>query len=330
MALLEVDKLSVEVGRRVPRPLLGSVSLAVEAGEAVGLVGESGSGKSMTARAIVRRLPDRARASGSIRFDGKDVLGLDPAGLRAFRRHDVAMIFQDPRTAINPVRTIGDFLREGLRAGHGLSRAEAEAEAGRLLDSVGIDRSRQRLAQYPHELSGGMLQRVMIAGALGSGARLILADEPTTALDVSIQAEVVMLLDELRRERDLALVFITHDLDLAAAICDRIDVMYAGAIMESRPALALSEAPRHPYTAALIASRPSVEARAERLEPIPGTPISAAEAPAGCVFGDRCRFVQDLCRAVRPELVAEAGGRVSCHRTEELVEELRPVARAPR
>lgn len=322
--LLEVEGLAV----RLPdeRPLLNSVSLHLEAGEALGLVGESGSGKSMTARAIVRRLPDGVQVDGSIRFAGQEVLTMEPAALRGFRRTDVAMIFQEPRAAINPVRTVGDYLREGLRNGRGLGKKEADAEAVRLLDAVGIDRAAHRLHQYPHEISGGMLQRVMIAGALGSGAKLILADEPTTALDVSIQAEVVALLDQLRREHDLALLFITHDLDLAVAICDRIDVMYAGSVLESRRSAALHEAPLHPYTAALIACRPSIDGPRANLAPIPGVPVSAAEAPPGCVFSDRCAFAVDQCLAVRPELAPMDDGWVRCHRSAELADQLKPMS----
>lgn len=326
--LLEVEGLAV----RLPdgRPLLNSVSLRLEAGEALGLVGESGSGKSMTARSIVRRLPEAAEVEGSIRFAGQEVLTMEPAALRGFRRTDVAMIFQDPRAAINPVRTVGDYLREGLRNGRGIGKKEADAEAVRLLDAVGIDRSAHRLRQYPHEISGGMLQRVMIAGALGSGAKLILADEPTTALDVSIQAEVVALLDQLRRERDLALLFITHDLDLAVAICDRIDVMYAGSVLESRPSAALQDEPLHPYTAALIACRPSIDGPRTDIAPIPGVPVSAAEAPPGCVFSDRCSYVVDQCVEVRPDLTAMGGGLVRCHRSAELAEQLRPTSQVAR
>jgi oligopeptide/dipeptide ABC transporter ATP-binding protein len=325
--VLEVEDLAVSLpGRDEDRPLLSSVSLRLEAGEALGLVGESGSGKSMTSRAIVRRLPEGARVGGAIRFAGRDVLAMGPGDLRAYRRTDVAMIFQDPRAAINPVRTVGDYLREGLRNGRGLGKKEADSEAVRLLDAVGIDRSAHRLHQYPHELSGGMLQRVMIAGALGSGAKLILADEPTTALDVSIQAEVVALLDQLRREHDLALLFITHDLDLAVAICDRIDVMYAGSVLESQPSGALHDAPLHPYTAALIACRPSIDGPRANIAPIPGVPLSAAEAPAGCVFSDRCAFATEHCIAARPEPRAFGEGWVRCHRSAELRDQLRPIS----
>jgi oligopeptide/dipeptide ABC transporter ATP-binding protein len=319
MALLELDELALSVGRNGRRrTLLERITLAVDSGEALGLVGESGSGKSLTARAILKIFPNNEHVDGRITFDGDSVLDMDTAALQRYRRTQVAMIFQDPRAAINPLRSIGDFLTEGLRMSRGLERRAAEERAVQLLDSVGISRAQARLRQFPHEFSGGMLQRVMIAGALGSGARLILADEPTTALDVSIQAEVVLLLDELRREHDLALLFITHDLDLAVAICDRIAVMYAGRVVEDRPAVELYDQPRHPYTAALIGCRPAVDERVDRLVSIPGSPVSAFAAPPGCAFSDRCTHVVDLCRTERPDLAAEAGGRVRCHRSEEL------------
>ncbi|MGW3957732.1 ABC transporter ATP-binding protein [Streptomyces sp. NPDC004752] len=323
MALLELQDLAVTVGRtRRRRTLLEHITLAVDSGEALGLVGESGSGKSLTARAILKIFPTDSQVSGRVAFDGNSVLDMDTAALQRYRRTQVAMIFQDPRAAINPLRSIGDFLVEGLRMSQGLDRRDAEERALELLDSVGISRAHARLRQYPHEFSGGMLQRVMIASALGSGARLILADEPTTALDVSIQAEVVLLLDQLRKEHDLALLFITHDLDLAVAICDRIAVMYAGRIVECRPAVELYDRPRHPYTAALIGCRPAVDGRVDRLVSIPGNPVAAFAAPQGCAFNDRCSHAVDLCRAERPDLVAEAGGQVRCHRSVELAETL--------
>lgn len=323
MALLELHDLAVTVGRTGRRrTLLEHISLAVDSGEALGLVGESGSGKSLTARAVLKIFPNDSQISGRVAFDGHSVLDMDNSSLQRYRRTQVAMIFQDPRAAINPLRSIGDFLAEGLRMSQGLPRRAAEERAVQLLDSVGISRARARLRQYPHEFSGGMLQRVMIASALGSGARLILADEPTTALDVSIQAEVVLLLDELRKEHDLALLFITHDLDLAVAICDRIAVMYAGRVVEDRPAVDLYDQPRHPYTSALIGCRPAVDGRVDRLVSIPGNPVSAFAAPQGCAFSDRCTHAVDLCRTQRPDLTAEAGGRVRCHRSVELADTL--------
>jgi ABC-type glutathione transport system ATPase component len=258
LPLLDLAGLTVRLevnGTR--RAVLREVSLAVRAGEAVGLVGESGSGKTMTARAIGRLLPRGAEVTGSIRFGGADVGGLAGAHLRGYRGQ-VAMIFQDPRARINPVRRIGDLLTEALRANQGMSAARARARAVDMLGRVGVGDGAARLRQYPHQMSGGILQRVMIAAALLTGPRLLLADEPTTALDTTTQAEVMALLDGLRRGAGLAMLFITHDLDLAAAVCDRTIVMYAGQIVEVRDSALLHGDPLHPYTAALAAARPDI------------------------------------------------------------------------
>ena len=246
--LLEVTGLSVMLETKgAKRPVLRDVSLTVRPGEALGLVGESGSGKTMTARAIGRLLPPGAEVHGSIRFGGTDIRRLAGAQLRQYRSQ-VAMIFQDPRAHINPVRRIGDFMTEALRANLRLPAAQAQRRAANALAQVGIEDAARRLRQYPHQMSGGMLQRVMIAAALLTGPRLLLADEPTTALDVTTQAEVMAILDDLRREVGLGMLFITHDLDLAAAICDRTAVMYAGQIVEVRtlrPAAQRPAAPLH-------------------------------------------------------------------------------------
>ena len=318
-ALLELDSLTV----RLPvdgevRAVLHGVSLEIRPGEAVGLVGESGSGKSMTARAIDRILPSGASVSGNIRFAGRDVMSLAGADLKRFRG-EVAMIFQDPRAHTNPVRRIGDFMTEALRTNAGVSMDEASRRAVALLKDVGIDDGERRLHQYPHELSGGLLQRVMIATALLTNPRLLLADEPTTALDVTTQAEVVGILDALRSERNLAMLFITHNLELAAAICDRTVVMYAGQVVEVRESSRLHAEPLHPYTAALAAARPSIERTAPRLLAIAGRPLSAFEAPDGeCAFAPRCPHVEDACRRARPKLVELDGGLTRCVRASEL------------
>ena len=317
-ALLEVERLTVRLlVEGEPRPVLQEVDLQIAAGEAVGLVGESGSGKSMTARAIARLLPPKAGVEGSMCFGGRDVMSLRGAELREYRG-EVAMIFQDPRAHVNPVRRIGDFMTEALRTNRGVAAAQARRRAVSLLEDVGIDDGERRLGQYPHELSGGMLQRVMIAAALLTEPRLILADEPTTALDVTIQAEVMAILDALRRDLGLALLFITHDLDLAAAVCDRTTVMYAGQIVEMQPSQLLHDDPLHPYTSGLIAARPSVSQTAPRLQAIPGRPLSAFEAPAGCAFTSRCPHAQERCTAGRPPLRGLGGGLVRCVRAEEL------------
>jgi oligopeptide/dipeptide ABC transporter ATP-binding protein len=318
MALLDVDGLTVRlrVGGAM-RPVLRDVALTIAEGEAVGLVGESGSGKSMTARAIARLLPPGAAVEGSIRFRDRAVSDMRGAALRAYRG-DVAIVFQDPRVHVNPVRRIGDFMTEALRTGHRTSATEARRRALALLEQVSIDDGERRLRQYPHELSGGMLQRVMIATALLTEPDLLLADEPTTALDVTIQSEVMAILDGLRRERGLALLFITHDLDLAAAVCDRTVVMYAGEVVETRVSTLLHSDPLHPYTAALAEARPSITATSSRLVAIPGRPLSAFEAPSGCAFATRCPYATDQTRAEHPGLTEMDGGQVRCLRAAEL------------
>jgi oligopeptide/dipeptide ABC transporter ATP-binding protein len=316
--LLTVDGLAVDlplVGGM--RTVLRDVSFTIGPGEALGLVGESGSGKSMTARAVARLLPPGADQRGAIRFDGRDVTALKGPALRALRG-EVAMIFQDPRAHINPVRTIGDFMTEALRTNRKMKPAAAEGLAIALLDEVGIPNGHLRLRQHPHELSGGLLQRVMIAAALLTEPRLLLADEPTTALDVTTQAEVMAILDELRRERNMALLFITHDLELASAVCDRTAVMYAGQIVEQRRSSLLHDDPLHPYTAGLVAARPRIDGSADRLHAIPGRPRSAFEAPAGCAFSDRCAHVQAPCRESAPPIRPLADGLVRCIRAEDL------------
>ena len=318
-ALLELDGVTV----RLPvegsmRAVLQEVSFVIRPGEAIGLVGESGSGKSMTARAIDRLLPPGAAVTGRIRFGGRDVMTLAGADLKRFRS-EVAMIFQDPRAHINPVRRIGDYMTEALRTNAGVPVNEASSRAVALLKSVGIEDGERRLRQYPHELSGGLLQRVMIATALLTKPRLLLADEPTTALDVTTQAEVLAILDDLRTDLHLAMLFITHNLEVAAAICDRTVVMYAGQIVEVRSSSRLHTDPLHPYTAALAAARPNIEASTPRLLAIPGRPLSAFEAPAGeCAFAPRCPHALDICRQARPALIAIDGGLSRCVRAEEL------------
>lgn len=317
--LLDVRDLSVQLPVEGElRPVIHDVSLEIQPGEAVGLVGESGSGKSMTARAIARLLPPGAQVGGTILFDGESVTDARSADIRRFRTGGFAMIFQDPRVHINPVRTIGDFLTEALRTVFGVRDAEAERRAVETLAEVGIEDGERRLRQYPHELSGGLLQRVMIAAVLLAGPRLILADEPTTSLDVTTQAEVMAILDELRRERGLAMLFITHDLELAAGVCDRTCVMYAGSLVEQQSSRRLNEEPLHPYTAALLAARPTVDGTRARLAAIAGRPLSAFEAPYGCAFADRCRYVEQACIDEPPPVLALGGALVRCRRAREL------------
>jgi oligopeptide/dipeptide ABC transporter ATP-binding protein len=318
-SLLDVESLTLDLlveGEH--RPILRDVSFSIGRGEALGLVGESGSGKSMTARAIGRLLPRGARQGGVLRFDGQDISSLGGADLRRFRS-EVATIFQDPRAYINPVRRVGDFMTEVLRTNQRMKPREAADRAVEMLARVGISDGRRRLHQYPHELSGGLLQRVMIASALLTEPRLLLADEPTTALDVTTQAEIMAILDDLRRDFGLSVLFITHDLDLAAAVCDRTAVMYAGEIVEIRSSALLHSDPLHPYTAALAGARPDITSAAHRLQAIPGRPLSALEAPAeACAFAARCPQRRPACELSRPDLVVLDGGLTRCIRAEEL------------
>ncbi|WP_052226270.1 ABC transporter ATP-binding protein [Microbacterium mangrovi] len=325
-ALLEVQDLTVKLPVQGEyRTVLQDVSLEVEAGRTLGIVGESGSGKSMTVRTIDRLLPDGAHVTGSIRFDGTEVAGLTGEALRQYRAKDVAMIFQDARAYTNPVRRIGDFLTEALRTNDRMTKQTAVKKATGLLAEVGIRDPERRLRQYPHELSGGLLQRVMIAAAVAVRPRLILADEPTTALDVTTQAEVMSILRRMQHEYGLAMVFITHDLELAGAVCDDTMVLYAGQVLEHQASASLAHDPLHPYTAALMQARPEIDRRVDRLPAIPGHPTTAYEAPVGCPFAPRCRFVQDECRAETPPLIpiealtgAGVQGLSRCRRMPEL------------
>lgn len=297
----------------IRRPLIDGVNLRVRAGECVGLVGESGSGKSVTTRSALGLFPRRAEVSGSVMVDGQEVVGVDPAVLRDVRRHRAAMIFQDPRASVNPVRRLSDFLTEGMRS-QGTSAREAEGRAVELLDAVGIRNPKGVLRQFPHELSGGMLQRIVIAGALATKPRLLLADEATTALDVTTQAEVVGLLREMQAETGTGLVFVTHDLELAAALCDRIYVMYAGRVIEAAPTEKLFSQPQHPYTVGLLGSNPRLSGERTTLTPIAGRPLGLVDAPAGCAFRDRCPIADELCESGVPELRHAAHSDVACLR----------------
>ncbi|MEV7617356.1 ABC transporter ATP-binding protein [Streptomyces sp. NPDC089799] len=301
------------------RPVLDGIDLTVGAGETVALVGESGSGKSLTSRSALRLLPPGATVEGEVRVAGRDVLTMDAAGLRAVRATTAAMVFQDPRAAVNPLRRIGDFLTESVTLTKTMSRADAAARAAALLAAVGLDEA--VLGKYPGQVSGGMLQRVVIAAALMGDPALLLADEPTTALDVTSQAEVIALLAGLRERFGTGLLFVTHDLDLAAAISDRVYVMYAGRIAESGPAEALFARPRHPYTAALLASTPRMDGPRGRLAAIDGQPPDLREPLPGCAFAVRCPLATEVCdqRAPLPAAAPDRPDhRAACHHSDRL------------
>ena len=313
---LEIDGLTMALPGTA-RPVLDNVSLSVAPGEIVGLVGESGSGKSTTARAALGMVPEAASLHGSVRVDDSSVFDLDDSGLRRLRAERVGMVYQNPRAALNPVRTVGAYATEQLQRALGVDAAEARSKVVALFASVGLRDPEQLLRAHPHQLSGGMLQRVVIASALAGQPAFLLADEPTSALDVSTQASIVALLMSLRREHGLGMLFITHDLTLASAICDRVCVMYAGRIVEAQPGDHLLVGPRHPYTAGLRDSTPELLS-GRPIRPIEGAPPSLGESVAGCAFAQRCPYVQQACRDETPALAALPDGAVACRRHEEI------------
>jgi oligopeptide/dipeptide ABC transporter ATP-binding protein len=286
------------------------VSIDVPRGEAVGLVGESGSGKSMTLRAILGVLPSEAKiTSGQVLLDGTDLVPLPSSSLNRIRGPKLAMIFQEPMSALNPVMRVGRQIAEGPQVHLGLSRAKAAERAVELMRRVGIPDPERRFRSYPHEFSGGMRQRVMIAIALSCDPEVILCDEPTTALDVTIQDQILRLLAKLCRESGVSLVFVTHDLPVVAQLCQHLNVMYGGQIVESGPVHDVFARPQHPYTLGLLRSAPDVEEVRDSLVPIPGSPPSLISPPSGCRFHPRCQFAEDDCQTTVPPLRLLAGGR---------------------
>jgi oligopeptide transport system ATP-binding protein len=293
------------------------VSFDLERGETLGIVGESGCGKSVTALSIMRLIPDPPGriVQGEIIFDGQDLLGLKTDQMRRVRGRRIAMIFQDPMTSLNPVLTISRQLTEALELQLGMSHRTAKERAIELLDLVGIPSARARIDDYPHQFSGGMCQRVMIAMALSCSPELLIADEPTTALDVTIQAQIIDLIKKLSRDFGTAVMFITHNLGVVAGLCDRVNVMYAGRIVETAQTEELFAHPKHPYTLGLLRSIPRLdEARKEKLVPIEGLPPDLIAPPPGCLFAPRCAYQVDRSLSERPELREVAAGHwVACH-----------------
>jgi peptide/nickel transport system ATP-binding protein len=323
-------------------PVVEDVSFEVSAGETLGLVGESGCGKTVSSLAVMGLIP-RANgriSSGTVRFEDRDLLRLDPEELRQVRGNRIAMVFQEPMTSLNPAFTVGDQIALAVRSHRRVSKDQARARAIEVLDRVGIPDARRRIHDYPHTFSGGMRQRAMIAMALACDPSLLIADEPTTALDVTVQAQILELLKSLRDESGMAMLFVTHDLGVVADICDRVAVMYAGQIVEQARTDRLFNRPRHPYTEALLASMPQRSVPGRRLAVIPGRVPPAGQMPSGCRFRNRCSFAEALCEETVPLVETGADAAVRCARYEELTlqgvgdeagdaEEVAPVQREP-
>jgi oligopeptide transport system ATP-binding protein len=314
-ALLEVEHLTVALPTRAGyRPAVDDLSLSVRAGEVIGIAGESGSGKTMTALSLFGLLPHGARVTGTACLDGTDLLTLRGRRLRAVRGRQLAMVSQDPSASLHPVLTIGTQLTEHMRYHLGVSKPEAATRAAALLDTVRIPDPERALTSYPGQFSGGMRQRIAIAVALAAEPRLLVADEPTTALDVTVQAGILRLLDRLCRERDMAVIVITHDLGVMSALAQRVYVMYAGRLAEAGPTARLLTRPRHPYTRGLLDALPHPEDGRAPLVPIGGTPPSLGAVPDGCAFHPRCKYAGESCAVMpRPEAVPapdeDAAGR---------------------
>ena len=324
MSLLEVRDLYVEFATRDGvAKVINGVSLWLDAGETLAVLGESGSGKSVTAQAImgILDMPPARIPSGSIVFRDRDLLAMPEDERRAIRGREIAMIFQDALSALNPVFPVGWQISETLRYREGLDRAAGKRRAIELMDLVKIPGARSRVDDYPHQFSGGMRQRVMIAVALAMNPKVLIADEPTTALDVTVQAQIMDLLGELRATLDMAMILITHDLGVVADVADRIAVMYAGRIIEHADVLSLYAAPAHPYTKGLLESIPRLDSKGQELRTIKGLPPNLMRIPPGCAFHPRCPYAQEICRSVEPPLLELGEGRTSaCHFAREVLD----------
>ncbi len=310
--LLEVRDLRVRFAVRDGEvEAVNGLDFAMAPGETLGIVGESGSGKSQTVLAMLGLLSSNGRAEGRVHFQGRDLLSLRAEELNRVRGNEIAMIFQDPMTSLNPYMRIGRQMAEVLRLHQGMGREQARERSVELLEAVRIPDARSRLDRYPHEFSGGMRQRVMIAMALLCRPALLIADEPTTALDVTVQAQIIQLLRELRRDIDTSIILITHDLGVVAGLCDRVLVMYAGRMVEYGPVEDIFRDPQHPYTRGLLESVPRLDrARGQRLHSIPGNPPNLLHLPPGCPFEPRCERRMERCATARPPLVEAAPGRL--------------------
>ncbi|WP_445678878.1 ABC transporter ATP-binding protein [Radicibacter daui] len=317
-AIIDMNDFSITyAGERGPVPAVRGVNLTLEKGRILGLVGESGSGKSSLVSAMLALLPKSAKVSGRLSIGADDLYALSEAQRRAMRGQRLATVSQDPFTALNPVIRIGAQLVEFQHRLKGISRSQKLERAREMLARVGISDPGTRLTQYPHQLSGGLRQRVAIAAALLVNPSILIADEPTTALDATTEAEVIEIIRELRGAVDGSIVFVTHDMGVVARLCDDVAVMYAGELVESGPVAEVLERPQHPYTRALLACDPArIETPSRSLPTIPGTVPSPHALPAGCIFSPRCGAVIDICRSVRPAFLPSDQSRVACHRTE--------------
>nr|WP_105435948.1 ABC transporter ATP-binding protein [Neorhizobium tomejilense] len=313
-AMIDIRNLSVTFNRgRKPVKAVNGVSLSVQPGEVVALLGESGSGKSVTMRSLLRLHPKGTTIEGSMTVAGRDVTGLTAKDLGAFRGAVASMVFQEPRLALDPVYTLGRQIEETIMRHEGISRSQAAARALALFQKVKIPSPERRLQNYPHEMSGGMLQRSMIAMALACNPKVLLADEPTTALDATVQIQILLLIRDLQKEYGLSVIFVTHDIGVAAEVADRIAVMYAGRIVEEGNVAEIIRSPRHPYTKGLLGARVELAHGRDRLITIPGAPPDLAAMPPGCAFAPRCAQVSDLCRTEVPALMPIGGaGSVAC------------------
>jgi len=313
--LLSVDSVSISFGSV---QITQDVSFSLARGERVGLVGESGCGKTLTGLSLLRLLPSTARIQGRILFEGRDILAMAPRALREIRGDQIAMIFQEPMSALDPVFTIGDQIAETLRFHRGIPAKACRAEVEDALRDVGIPDPKRRYDEYPHQLSGGMRQRAMIAMALICHPRLLVADEPTTALDVTIQAQITDLLQKLSEETGVALLFITHDLGVVAETCSRMLTMYAGQIVEDAPVDDVLLKPKHPYSSGLLRSLPTLDQKRGTLRFIPGRVPAPDAVPAGCRFGARCKFERDACKQPQSLVAVEPNRQVRCCRYDQL------------
>lgn len=318
--LLHIEDLSVSFGRgEQRRAAVRSVGMEVRSGEVHALVGESGAGKSLTARAVPGLLPETAQVSGTILYEGTELTGLDREALRAFRGARIGMVFQDPGRHLNPSLRVGRQISETLEEHLGLAPAAATVRARELLKQVELSDAERVLRSYPHELSGGMKQRALIAAAIACGPGLLIADEPTTALDATVQGQILRLIRRLRDDLDMGVLFVSHDFGVVQAVADRVSVIYAGAIVESAPAERLFARPLHPYTDLLISAIPEPEKRGGRLRSIPGRAPDARRIPGGCPFHPRCPLAREVCTHTAPELQEHASGhRAACHFAQEL------------